>query len=86
MNKPHFSNLTDQALRNKISKKEEELLNIESKPEKSNKDLRQLKKIRAEIDLLIEQTHIPFRLTNTIWFNRLNSIFFSVKNTNPQPI
>ena len=87
MNKPNFSNLTDRDLRFLITKKEEQLEQIESKLEKTTEELEKLGKVKEEFNLLLQQSHIPFRLTNTIWFNRLNSIFFSIKNnTNNQTI
>lgn len=78
--KPKFSNLSDQDLRLKINKEEELLAQLENKPGKSNEEFKQLVSIKEKLKLLLQQSTIPYRLTNTVWFNRLDSIFFSIKN------
>ncbi len=79
MLKPQFSNLTEQELRLKISRKEELMNRLESKMGKIQEDFSRLEKVKEEFDVLIKQSAVPFRLINTIWFNRPDSIFFSVK-------
>ena len=78
--KPNYSNLTDLELRLKISNKEETLAQLESKHEKTKEEFNQLGKLKEEFKFLLQQSNIPFRITNTIWFNRTDSIFFSIKN------
>lgn len=77
-----FSNLTDQELRFQISCKEELLAKLETKLVKTPEEVNKLERIKEELDVLLKQSHIPFRLTNTVWFNRPASIFFSIKSSN----
>lgn len=83
MNKQKISNLTNRDLRMKISKQEELLAQLESKNEKTKEEFIQLGNVKEKLRLLLQQSTIPYRLMNTIWFNRLDSIFFSIKN-NPE--
>lgn len=73
------SNLTDQDLRLKITEQEETLVQLETKNRKTLEEFIQIDTVKAKLKLLLQQSNIPFRLTNTIWFNRPDSIFFSIK-------